>query len=151
MHMGFTLYYGEFTKASGTLVFDPKDPSRMSVAVSVPVASVSTSNPKLDEELKGPAWLDAARFPEMTFRSTRVTQTGPDTADVAGTLSLHGVTRPVVLHAVLNGGGLNIITGGQDLGFTVTGTIRRSDFGVSTFVPVVSDEVNLIISAAWEK
>jgi polyisoprenoid-binding protein YceI len=150
-HMGFTTYYGEFPGASGRLTLDPANLAASALEVSVPVAGVTTTNAKLDEELRSKQWLDAADYPTMTFRSTSITPTGPSTADVAGELTLHGVTRPVVLKAKFNAGGVNILDHAYTVGFEVRGQIKRSDFGVKTYVPLIGDEVDLIISAAFER
>jgi polyisoprenoid-binding protein YceI len=150
-HMGFSTWYGEFTGASGSLTIDPKNAHVDSVSVSVPTASVSTSNAKLDEELKSAQWLDAAKFDTISFRSTRVIPTGARTADVEGELTLHGVTRPVTLKASFNGAGVNPLSKGYTVGFEVSGDVKRSDFGVKAYVPLIGDDVHLIISAAFEK
>jgi len=150
-HFGFTTYFGNFSDVSGNLSVVPNNPSAMSVSVSVPVSSVSTTSTKLTDDLKAADWLDAAHYPAMIFRSTSVTPTGKTTADIAGTLTLHGVTKPLVLHATFNGAGVNILDQKQTVGFQLTGTVKRSEFGVAKFVPLVSDEVQLIISAAFEK
>ena len=150
-HFGFTTYFGNFSDVSGSLSVVPKNPSAMSVSVSVPVSSVSTTSPKLTDALKAVDWLDAAHYPAMIFRSTSVTPTGKTSADIAGTLTLHGVTKPLVLHATFNGAGVNILDQKQTVGFQLTGTVKRSEFGVAKYVPLVSDEVQLIISAAFEK
>jgi polyisoprenoid-binding protein YceI len=123
----------------------------MSVSVSVPVGSVATTSPQLNTALQGGAWLDAARYPTMLFRSSSMHQTGPLTADVAGMLTLHGVSRPLTLHATFIGAGLNLLDGKQTIGFQLTGTLKRSDFGVDRFVPVISDDVSITIAAAFEK
>jgi polyisoprenoid-binding protein YceI len=151
LHLGFTNFYGVFSNVSGTLDFDPADLSHMHVAVSVPVSSVFTTSQKLDAELKEADWLDAAHYPNMQFQSTKVTQIGPDSADIAGDLTLHGVTKKLVLHAVFNGAGPNLLTHKETLGFQLSGALQRSAFGVSKFVPLVSDEVTLTIAAAVEK
>jgi len=150
-HFGFTTYFGNFSDVSGNLSVVPNNPSAMSVSVSVPVSSVSTTSTKLTDDLKAADWLDAAHYPAMIFRSTSVTPTGKTTADIAGTLTLHGVTKPLVLHATFNGAGVNILDQKQTVGFQLTGTVKRSEFGVAKYVPLVSDEVQLIISAAFEK
>jgi polyisoprenoid-binding protein YceI len=150
-HMGFSYFAGEFSGASGTLVLNPKDVSAMSVTVSVPVASVSTSVPKLTEELKEADWLDAAHYPTMQFRSTKVTETGKGTADVEGMLTLHGATKPLTLHATFVGAGVNILSKHETAGFQLSGVLKRSDFGVTKYVPLISDEVTLTINAAFEK
>ena len=150
-HMGFSTWYGEFTGASGSLTIDPKNAHVDAVSVSVPTASVSTSNATLNEELKGDKWFDAAKFDTISFRSTKVVPTGARTADVVGELTLHGVTRPVTLKATFNAAGVNPLTKGYTVGFEVSGDVKRSDFGVSTYVPMIGDDVHLIISAAFEK
>jgi polyisoprenoid-binding protein YceI len=133
------------------LTLDGANPAASNLQVSVPTASVTTLSAKLTDELKSAQWLDAATYPAMTFRSTKVTLTGPDTADVAGDLTLHGVTRPVVLKAKLNRGGVNPMTKAYTIGFEVSGHIKRSDFGVSQYVPLIGDDVELIISAPFER
>jgi polyisoprenoid-binding protein YceI len=148
-HFGTSTWYGDFTHASGSLKLDPKNPAASQVEVSVPIASVSTTNAVLDGELKSPDWFDAAKYPTMTFKSTKVTVTGPGRATVAGELTLHGVTKPVVLDARLKGAGPNPMTKAYMVGFDATGKIKRSEFGVTKYVPVVGDEVTLILSAPF--
>lgn len=150
-HMGFTTWYGDFTDASGSLQLDPANPSHSRLEVSVPTASVATTNTKLDGELRSADWFDAGRFPTVTFTSTKVVPTGPGVADVTGDLTLHGVTRPVTLHAHFNGAGVNPLDKAYTVGFEASGKIKRSDFGVTKYVPLVGDDVDLIISAAFEK
>ncbi len=150
-HLGFSTWYGDFTGASGTLTLDPKAPENSAVEIRVPVASVSTTNAKLDGELKGDKWLVAGKFPEMVFKSEKVVPTGKDTADVEGQLTLHGVTRPLTLHASFNGVGVNVMDKHTTVGFEAKGRIKRSDFGVSAYLPLVGDEVDLILSAPFEK
>jgi polyisoprenoid-binding protein YceI len=150
-HMGFTTWYGDFTQAAGALELDPAHPADSRVEVSLPTASVSTTNAVLDGELKGPDWFDAARYPTISFRSRQVTVTGPGRADVAGDLTLHGVTRPVTLHARFNAAGVNPLDKTYTAGFEAHGSIKRSEFGVTKYVPLVGDDVDLIISAAFVK
>ncbi len=150
LHLGFTNYYGNFSGVSGSLSVVPDKPSAMAVTISVPVDSVSTTSPKLDGELKSADWLDATRYPTMVFRSETVTPTSANTADVTGTLTLHGVTRPLTLHASFVGAGVNILDHKETVGFQLNGSLKRSDFGVTKYVPLVSDDVTLMISAAFE-
>ena len=150
-HMGFTTYYGEFPGASGRLVVDPAHPAASQIDVTIPIAGVTTTNTKLDGELRSSGWLDATRFPTATFHSTQVTVTGPSDADVTGDLTLHGVTRPETLHVHFNGAGNNFVSHAYTSGFDVSGVIRRSAFGVTKYVPLIGDETRLIISAAFEK
>jgi len=150
-HLGFTMYYGVFSHASGTLVLDSADLSASRLEVRVPVSSVLTPSPRLMQELQGPQWLNAAAYPDMTFRSTHITLTGRDTAKVEGELTLHGVTRPLTLTAKFNNAGENPLDHHYTIGFQARGAIRRSDFGVKAYVPMVGDQVHLNISAAFER
>lgn len=150
-HMGFSTWFGDFTEASGSLTLDPKAPARDAVDVTVKTASVSTTNAKLDEELRDPTWFDAAKFPTIRFRSTKVTPTGPGRADVTGDFTLHGVTRPLTLHVTLHGSGANPMSKAYTVGFDGTGVLRRSQFGVTKYVPLVGDEVRITVSGAFEK
>lgn len=150
-HMGFSTWFGDFAQSAGSATLDPANPAADRVDVTVQTASVSTTNAKLDGELRDPTWLDATRFPTITFRSTKVTPTGPGRADVTGDFTLHGVTRPLTLHAVFNGAGVNPMSKAYTVGFEGSGTLRRSDFGVSKYVPLIGDEVRVTVSAAFEK
>ena len=150
-HMGFSTYYGEFSGASGSLSLDSKAPGRSSFEIHVPVASVTTTSDKLTGELKSSAWLDAAAHPDIAFRSTRITALGHGVASIAGNLTLHGVTRPVVLRAKLVGAGVNPLDKKYTVGFDLTGTLRRSEFGVKTYVPLIGDTVTLTIAGVFEK
>ena len=151
LHIGFTRYDGVFSNASGELKLDPNAPAATSVDISVPVDSVQTTSKKLDGELKGAEFIDAGKFPTMRFRSTKVTRTGPGSAVVAGELTLHGVTRPITLNARFIGAGVNPVDKHYTVGFAATGTVKRSEFGVKAYVPLVSDEVQLTINAAFTK
>jgi polyisoprenoid-binding protein YceI len=150
-HLGFTTYYGNFTGVSGSLQLDPAKPETSQVSVSIPVASVTTTNAVLDAELKSPAWLNAAADPTIAFKSTKVVVTGANTADITGDLTLHGVTKPVTLAAKFNASGPNPMSHKVTVGFDATAHLTRSDFGVKTYVPMIGDQVDVIISAAFEK
>ena len=150
-HMGFTTYFGDFTGASGSLTLNPKSGAASALAVSVPVDSVSTTNAKLDGELKSADWFDAAKYPTITFKSTKVTRAGADGAKVNGDLTMHGVTKPVTLAVTFNGAGTNPLDKKYTTGFEATGKVRRSDFGVTKYVPLIGDYVDITISAAFEK
>ena len=150
-HFGFTRYYGDFTGVTGKLSIDPKNVGAAKVEVSIPTASVSTTNPKLDSELKGDNWLNAGAYPAITFVSRQVTQTGPKTARVEGLLTLRGVTHPVVLDASFNAAGPYPLSGKFTVGFDATAHLKRSDFGVTPYLGLIGDDVDVIISAAFQK
>ncbi len=150
-HLGFSTYWGEFSKVSGTLKLDAQAPAQSSVEIHVPVGELSTTSGKLTHELKGGGWLDAASFPEMVFKSTKVTLLGRGQATIAGTLTLHGATRPILLRANLVGAGIDPLDHAYTVGFNLVGTIRRSDFGVRLYVPLIGDLVTITIASAFER
>ncbi len=148
-HFGFTPFSGFFSGASGALTIDAGAPSASKLEISAPISSVLTTVPKLDEELKGPQWFDAAQFPNATFKSTAITLTGKDTATVTGDLTLHGVTKPITLKARFVGAGVNPIDKAYTVGFEAVGTIKRTEFGVKTYAPAIGDEVTLTLVGAF--
>jgi polyisoprenoid-binding protein YceI len=145
-HMGFSHPSANFRDASGVLVYDPQAPEKSSVEVTIPIAGLTSFVPALDEHLKGEDFFDAAKYPTATFRSTRVRALGGDRFEVTGDLSLHGVTRPVVLLATLNKQGPHPMGGKPTIGFDATATIKRSEFGIDKYVPAVGDEITLRIT-----
>jgi polyisoprenoid-binding protein YceI len=149
-HFGFSTYIGQFSTVNATLKVDPKAPAASSVEVTVDANSLGTLNPALDTHLKSKDFLDVAAFPTATFKSTKVTVTGERTADIAGELTLHGVTKPVVVHAVFNQGGANPMDKKYELGFAGTAEIVRSEFGIKSYVPAISDKVTLTIEAEFK-
>ena len=149
-HFGFTNYSGLFSGATGSLKLDPTHPSASKLDVTIPVESIVTTVPKLTDELKGDKWFDVAKFPQAVFASTSVVLAAGGDATVNGNLTLHGVTKPVVLHVHLLGAGVNPLDKAYTVGFQVSGTIKRSDFGVSLYAPALGDDVELSIAGAFE-
>jgi polyisoprenoid-binding protein YceI len=149
-HFGFTNYTGLFSGATGSLRLDPTHPAASKLDVNIPVQSIMTTVPVLTDELKGAKWFDVTKYPEATFTSTNITLASNGDATIAGNLTLHGVTKPIVLHAHLVGAGVNPLDKMYTVGFQVSGTIKRSDFGVSLYAPAVGDEVELSIAGAFE-
>jgi polyisoprenoid-binding protein YceI len=148
-HFGFTNFSGVFSGASGSLVLDPAKPTAARLEVVIPIQSVQTTVAQLDGMLKGDQWFDAAKFPTATFTSTKVVLSGKDSAVIAGNLTLHGVTKAITLRAHFVGAGVNPLDKSFTTGFEATGTIKRSDFGVSTYLPLVGDDVRLTIAGAF--
>lgn len=151
LHIGFTYYSGVFSNVSGTLVLDTARPSASKLDVTIPINSVATTSTKLDGELKSAEWFDADKFATATFASNVVTRTGKDTAKVRGILTLHGVSKPETLTVRFIGAGMNPLDKKYTAGFEATGTIKRSDFGVKTYIPLIGDEVKLTIAGAFEQ
>ena len=150
-HMGISPFAGTFSGASGTMALDPANLAATKLSVTIPIASVQTTSSKLSEELVSADWLDAARFPTASFTATKVTPLGPEAASIEGTLTLHGVSKPVTIMARFFGAAQNPMSKKDSIGFLARAQIKRSDFGVAKYVPLVSDETVLVINAAFEK
>ena len=121
---------GSFTQFSGTITVDRDNLENSSVEAVIDVGSVSTRNDKRDAHLKSPDFFDAAKFGSITFKSTSWKKTGDGTFDVAGDLTIHGVTKPVVLKVDLLGFGPGMM-GAQLSGWDASLSINREDFGVN--------------------
>lgn len=145
-HFGFSNPSGKFMDVDGTLMLDLQNPAASKVTVNIPVSKIDTDIPKLDEHLKSNAFLDAATFPKAVFTTNSVDVTSKDTAIVHGLLSLHGVTHAVDLNVKLNKLGENMFKK-PTVGFSATGVIKRSDFGITTYLPGLGDEVRLDIES----
>ena len=148
-HMGFSTWYGDFSGTKGSLTLDPAKVSASKLEITIPAASVTTTNAIVDKELK--AWFEVDKFPNITFKSTAVVSTGKDSAKVTGDLTFHGVTKPITLDVKFHGAGANPMSKAYTVGFDATASLKRSDYGVSKYVPVVGDKVDLYISAPFEK
>lgn len=161
-HFGFNDYYGIFGDVAGTLVIDPANLADAKVDVTIPVANVTTASKGLTEHLLRagkdggkPDFFGPAPAPAR-FVSTGVVlpRIGPDEvtrATIAGNLTLNGVTKPVTFEAEFTGAGNNPYSKKATIGFEAETEIKRSDFGITTAIPFVSDEVELDISVAFEK
>jgi polyisoprenoid-binding protein YceI len=152
-HFGYSNPSANFGGATGTIVYDAAAPEKSTVEVVLPMSGLDTFVPKLDEHLKTADFFDAAKYPQATFRSTGVKALGDGRLEITGTLDLHGVQAPVVLDAKLNKAGAGDGDRPAKIGFDATATLKRSDFGITKYVPMVSDGIALRITteAAEEK
>ena len=148
-HVGFSTSKGRFADVASTLTLDEANPAASKVNTTIKVASLDSGFGKRDEHLLSADFFDAAKYPTITFVSNRVTPVGARTAKVAGDLTLHGVTKPVVLDAVIVGLGPNPLTKAQAAGIHAVTTIKRSDFGITTYVPLIGDEVTITLDAEY--
>ena len=156
-HFGFNDYFSLFGDIEGTLVLDPANPAAAQVDITVPIAAVTVASDGLRDHLLRPGsgggdpdFFGPAPAPAR-FTSTMVHPFSPTEAVIMGDLTMNGVTRPVSILAEFTGAGANPMSSVETVGFHGTTTIARSDFGVDYAVPFVSDEVELTISAAFEK
>jgi polyisoprenoid-binding protein YceI len=145
-HLGFSNNSGTLEKISGDFELDTADLTKSSISVTMPLDGIHTGVPKLDAHLKTAEFFDAAKFPEITFKSTKVEKSGTDGLMVSGDLSMHGVTKPIVLHAKVNKIGDNAMMKTKSAGFDADFTFKRSDFGLSYGVPAVSDDIRVHIT-----
>jgi polyisoprenoid-binding protein YceI len=148
-HFGFSNPTARFDKIEGSVLLDKADLTKSSVSITLPLEGLDTNVAKLDEELKGADFLDAAKYPTITFKSTKVEKTGESGLRIIGDLTVHGVTKSVTLDAKVNKIGIFEIPGvikAQAAGFDATTVIKRSDFGVTKYVPAVSDEIPVRIT-----
>ncbi len=145
-HFGFSNPSANFGDAKGTLVYDAENPAKSSVEVTLPLSGLQTFVPALNEHLQAADFFDATQFPQATFKSTKVESTGQGTLKVTGDLTIKGITQPVVLDVRLNKAAEHPMGKVPTIGFDATATIKRSDFGLAKYAPMVSDEVQLRIT-----
>lgn len=152
LHFGSSDYWGTFPGATGTMRLDPRNLGMTQLEVKVPVATVETTNRELDGELFSDEFFDGEAYPYLSFVATSVQRTGPRTVAISGKLSMHNVTLPVVLDATFIGGGPNPFNAKEIIiGFRASASVKRSDFGLGKYVPIVSDETHIVISVAFKK
>ncbi|AWN35236.1 YceI family protein [Methylobacterium radiodurans] len=149
-HLGYSTYFGQITDVSGEATLDPKEPAKSRLSVTIRTDSVSGLNPKLDAHLKTPDFFDTQKFPTATFRATAVEPTGPTTARVVGDLTLKGVTKSVAFDATFNQAGISPVDKQYTVGFDGRAVIKRSDFGINAFLPILGDEVTLRLEGEFK-
>lgn len=150
-HLGFSVPHGIFSQIEGTLVLDEAAPAKSTVNVTVNTANVVTGIPKFDDHLKNQDFFNVEKHPTATFVSKKVEVTGEKTAKVTGDLTLVGVTKPVTLDVTFNQKGPNPYSKKETVGFSATGTIKRSEFGINYALPGVTDDVKIQIEAEAAK
>jgi len=145
-HFGFSHPTADLSGITGNIDFDNSNVAKSKVDVSIPVDTINTHVDALTTEFKGAEYFDVTKFPTATFKSTKVVSKGKNKMDVYGDLTIKDITKPVILHAVLNKQGMHPMVKKQAVGFDATTTFKRSDFKLDKYVPAVSDDVKLTIS-----
>ncbi len=145
-HLGFSTTWGMFSGFEGDIMFDADAPDASSVTVSMPLKSMLTGWEKRFEHFMSPDFFNASDDSIVSFTSTAIEVTGDATAKITGDLTINGVTKSVVLDAVLNQNGEHPMAGKPWLGFNATTKLLRSDFEVGKFAPFVGDELDVMIS-----
>ena len=147
-HMGFSMLEGQFGASGGSLTIDPAKPQNDKVEVTFNINDLSVTAAPFANHLKSKDFFDAATYPTARFVSTGVKVMGTK-AVITGNLTIKDQTKPVTLNATFVGAGINPMSKKLNIGFRATAKIKRSDFGVGAYVPVVGDEVDLTINAAF--
>jgi polyisoprenoid-binding protein YceI len=147
-HLGFSDPGAQLGQGAGTLEYDPAEPTRSSVVVTIPLSSLSTGVPDLDEHLRSNDFFETDKFKNAFFKSTKVENgAAKDRLRVTGDLDLHGISKAVTLDVTLLKIGTNPRTHLPTIGFDATATLKRSDFGLGKFVPQVGDAIQLRITS----
>lgn len=144
-HLGISTVRGAFTKVSGSAQFDEANPGRSSVQATIDAASVDTRVEMRDKDLRSPAFLDVEKYPTITFQSKKVEAAGRDKLKVTGDLTIHGVTKEVVLDVDGPSAAMKDPWGNMRRGASATTKISRKDFGVSGAPMAVGDDINITL------
>ncbi len=151
-HLGFSKTFADFTGVDGALMLDEKDLSKSSVKATIQTASINTDQEKFDEHLKNADFFNVEKFPTMIFNSTKVEDLGNGKLKITGDFTLLGVTKPVVLDAMLNKVDTHPFNPKmRKAGFSASTMIKRSDFGMTEYVPGVGDEVKIRIETEFDR
>lgn len=145
-HFGFSTPSANFSDIQGVIKVDNAKPANSSVNVTIPLSSVNTNVPALDKEFQEEAWFNAAKYPNITFKSSKVETKDKKHFKITGDLTVKGITKPVVLDAVLNKQGEHPMAKVPAIGFNATTSFNRSDFGLGNYVPNVGDKITVNIT-----
>jgi polyisoprenoid-binding protein YceI len=151
-HMMVSEVEGSFKILEATISAPGEDFTGASVYLTADVRSVDTENKDRDEHLKKPDFFDAEKYPVIAFKSSSITKTANDAYEVKGDLTMHGITKPVVLQATAKTG-FNPMLKKQIAGFKITGTVKRSDFKISPDTPsaMLGDDVQVVANAEFTR
>ncbi len=144
-HLGFSYVMGRFNRFEGGFTYDPLDPAASKVRVTVDVSSIDTNNPERNKHLRSKKFFDVKKYPEATFVSTSYEPTGKRTALLRGKLTLHGVTRPIVIKVKELGAGKDP-WGGYRRGFEGRVVISLKDYNINTDLGPTAREVEIFLS-----
>ncbi len=145
-HLGFSTPSANFTDIQGTINVDNAKPANSSVQVTIPLSSVNTNVAALDKEFQTKDWFNAEQYPNITFNSTKVETKDKKNFKITGDLTIKGITKPVVLDAVLNKQAVHPMSKLETVGFNATTSFSRSAFGIANYVPNVGDKITVSIT-----
>lgn len=150
-HLGYSNPMLRWRAWTGDLDWNAENPGKSSVNVEIDAASVDSGVDKFDAHLKSADFFDVEKHPKITFKSTSLEVTGDNTGVMTGDLTIKDVTKPVTLDVVLNKAADDAMAKGHKLGFSAKGQVKRTDFGVGKYAPMVGDEVDLVIEVEFVK
>lgn len=145
-HFGFSTPAGNFSDIQGKIIVDNDKPEKSAVHVTIPLTSINTNVKALDEHLLKADFFDAQKYPTITFKSTKVETKDKKNFKITGDLTIKGITKPVVLDAVLNKQAEHPMAKVPAIGFNATTSFDRSAFGVGAYVPNVGDKITVNIT-----
>lgn len=151
VHLGYSNPFLRWKDWDATLDWNADDPTKSKVSATIDAASIDSGVEEFDGHLKGENFFNVAEHPEITFVSTGLEKTGETTGVMTGDLTIKGNTKPVTLDVTFNKAAKDDRANAYKIGFSARGTVKRSDFGVGAYAPAVSDDVNLIIEAEFQK
>src|SRR5271170_7717171 len=150
-HLGVSTVRGAFTKVSGTVLYDANDLGKSSIQTTIEAASVDTRVEMRDNDLRSPNYLDAQKYPTITFKSKKVEAAGAGKLKVTGDLTVHGVTKEVVLDVDGPSPAIKDPWGNQRMGATASTKINRMDFGVAGAPGMVGDDISITLDLEMTK
>jgi polyisoprenoid-binding protein YceI len=149
-HFGYSTHQGQFNKTSGRIVLD-RVAKTGSIDITVDTASISTGDPKLEQHLRGDDFFNTGKFPTMVFRAKSLRFSGDAPVAAEGELTLLGVTKPLTLNITRLKCGQHPVVKAEVCGAEITGTLKRSEWGMKAYVPAIGDEVELRIQVEAAK
>ena len=150
-HLGLSNPQIHFADFDVSLQLDGNDMSQSRVSITIYAASVDSAVPALDDDLKGADFFDVENYPEISFQSTAYEESSESSGRLTGNLSVRGVTKPVTLDVTINSAAMNPLNRREMIGFSATGSLKRSDFGLTVYAPMASDELSLEVQVELEK
>lgn len=150
-HLGLSHPQVQFTEFDAELDLNGNNMSESTVSITIDAASVDSTIPALNEELRGADFFDVENNPHIKFETTAYEETSENTGILHGDLTVMGITKPVSLDVTINSAAMNAMNRREMIGVSATGQLKRSDFGLTAFASAVGDDLSLSVEAEFEK
>ncbi len=144
-HLGISTVRGVFEKSSGTVIFDPSDPAKATIDATIDATTFNSRVQMRDNDVRSPHFLDVAKYPTITFKSTRTEVAGAGILKITRDLTIHGLTKQVVLDVEGRSQAIKDPMGNLRIGANATTKINRNDFGITTMPGIVGDEIQIVL------